>query len=122
MVIEDSDHARGFNAGLRESIAILERRVLEHAARSQRALEQLALDGRKTGGDVPYGYKLERDGTTLCENRPEQDTIRIAKQLRLQDLSLREISTELAERKRFARNGRPFSAQQIKRILDGKEQ
>lgn len=117
---EASDHDRGWNAALRDSIAIADREERRRLERSADAIGRRKSEGKKVSRYEPYGYALDADGETLVECRAEQEVIRIANRLHLDGLSLRKISAELAERKKLARNGQPFSAQQIKRILDGK--
>ena len=66
-----------------------------HHARITDALADRKADGKKTGGDVPYGYRLEADGETLVEDAAEQAVIAEAARLRAQGLSLRRIAREL---------------------------
>lgn len=70
-----------------------------HHARITDALAERKSEGKKTGGDVPYGYRLEPDGETLVEDAAEQKVIAEAIRLRDQGLSLRRIARELWKKK-----------------------
>jgi len=73
-----------------------------HARHHERIAEALAdrkEEGKKTGGDVPYGYRLDSDNETLIEDAAEQAVIAEAVRLRKQGLSLRRIARELLKRK-----------------------
>lgn len=81
------------------------------------AMRHLAEQGRYTGGAMPYGQTLADDGATLVEVAGEQAVLAEARTLRAAGLSLRAVAATLHERGRRARNGRPFAATQIKRML-----
>jgi hypothetical protein len=70
-----------------------------HHERITEALADRKDDGKKTGGDVPYGYRLDSDGETLLEDAAEQAVIAEAVRLREQGLSLRRIAQELWKKK-----------------------
>jgi hypothetical protein len=76
---------------LREAYVDLHRR---HHDRITKALAERK-QGKKTGGDTPYGYQLGLDGETLIEDEAEQAVIAEAVRLRDQGLSLRKIAKEL---------------------------
>lgn len=71
----------------------------KHHGRIIEALADLKEEGKKTGGDVPYGYRLGDDGETLVEDETEQAVIAEAVRLREQGLSLRRIARELWRQK-----------------------
>lgn len=70
-----------------------------HHERITDALADRRDEGKKTGGDVPYGYRLDADGETLVEDAAEQAVIAEVVRLRAQGLSLRRIAQELWKKK-----------------------
>jgi hypothetical protein len=126
--IEESEHARGWNAALREAIKIADRHENDRQKKSARAIAHRKAQGKKTGGDVPYGYQLAADGETLRESPEEQAVIALAKKLR-KNCSLREVAHRLRQAGKFPRERskdpkkRPldeFHAAQIWRMTDEK--
>ena len=71
----------------------------KHHERITEALAERKDEGKKTGGDVPYGYRLDSDSETLIEDATEQVVIAEAVKLREQGLSLRKIARELWKQK-----------------------
>lgn len=61
--------------------------------RTRFALAHKRANGEKTGGDVPFGYRVE-DGR-LVAHRQEQKAIRLIRELRGKGYSLRAIAAEL---------------------------
>lgn len=122
---EETEHARGFNAGVHAALELLTRHEQDRQLRSKSALKQRKVDGKKNGGDVPYGYQLADDGETLLERIDEQRVIAKARKWRPQH-SLRAIARKLREERLFPRNYDPkdpkspreFQAVQIQRMLD----
>lgn len=70
-----------------------------HHERITEALDERRDEGKKTGGDIPYGYRLDADGETLLEDEAEQTVITEAVRLREQGWSLRRIAQELWKKK-----------------------
>lgn len=70
-----------------------------HHARIIDALAERKSDGKKTGGDVPYGYRLGPDGETLVKDADEQTVIAEATRLRAAGYSFRRIVQELWKKK-----------------------
>jgi DNA invertase Pin-like site-specific DNA recombinase len=68
-------------------------------------------------GAIPYGYSLSDDGIHLEENEAEQMVITQIKELRAAGLNLSAICRELERQGFYTRTGRPFTAEQIKRVL-----
>ena len=66
-----------------------------HHGRITDALAERKSEGKKTGGDVPYGHRLGPDGEALIEDEAEQRVIAEALKLREEGLSLRKIAREL---------------------------
>lgn len=62
---------------------------------------------RKTGGEVPYGYRVGADGRTLEAFEPEQRVLAKVRELRAAGFSLRAVSKMLADAGLLARTGRP---------------
>ena len=70
-----------------------------HHERITEALADRKDEGKKTGGDVPYGYRLDSDGETLIEDEAEQAVIAEAVRLREEGLSFRRIAQALWKQK-----------------------
>jgi len=85
--------------------------------RTVTALQYKKAKGQKTGGLVPYGYRLAPDRIHLIEDPDEQEVIREARELRRSGLSFRNIADQLQARGLVARNGCLFQATQIMRIV-----
>ena len=68
-------------------------------------------------GAVPYGCALAADGRTLLPEPAERAAVDLARELRAAGLSLRAVSAELDRRGYRARNGRPFAATQVARMV-----
>lgn len=90
----------------------------EHAAAIRAALAQRRSDGKKNGGSIPYGYKVDVDGETLVELKREQRVIAEARRLRADGLSLRAIAQRLYEQRMRSRSGDRFDSTQIRRMLN----
>jgi len=69
------------------------------------------------GRTAPYGCRVAGDGVHLEPEAGEQEVIVAAKRLHAQGLSLRAVASQLAERGALARNGQPFVAAQVQRML-----
>ena len=113
--VEENDFHRGVNQGLREALRIVESH--DCAASIKAALDELRAQGRKTGGDVPYGYRCSDDGKTLIEDEGEQEVIALARRLRKAGKKLREIADELRKKGKRTRDKRRFDPKQISRML-----
>lgn len=73
---------------------------------------------RELVGAVPYGYALAADGVALVEVPQEQAVIAEVRAMRAAGLSLRRVSRELEARGSLARNGKPFAAVQVLRMME----
>src|SRR2546428_3703760 len=80
------------------SVAQWEREVISE--RTSEALSHIKTQGHKTGGDVPYGYRLAADGKTLVEDADEQAMLAAIREARQRGLSQRAVVAEL-ERQGF---------------------
>ena len=102
-ILEDAAIDKGPVQSLRDAYRELRAAYVElhkrHHERIDEGLAERREEGKKTGGDVPYGYRLADDGETLIENEAEQAVIAEAVRLREEGLSLRRIAQELWKRK-----------------------
>jgi DNA invertase Pin-like site-specific DNA recombinase len=85
--------------------------------RTSAALRHKAAAGEYTGGDVPYGYRLDDAGVRLVERPCEQAVLAEVRALRAEGLSLRAIAAVLDRNSLRSRAGRPFDPGQIRRML-----
>lgn len=121
---EETELARGFNAGIQAALELLARHEQDRQLLSKKGLKQRKVEGKKTGGDVPYGYQLAADLETLLENPDEQCVIALVRELRPTH-SLRAIARKLRTANIFPRkhdpqnlrSAREFQAVQIQRML-----
>ena len=81
------------------------------------ALAHKRASGEKTGGDVPYGYRLE-DGH-LVPDAAEQKAVALIRELHAAGNSLRQIAVELETRGYRTKTGRVhWHPQSVKQILE----
>lgn len=84
--------------------------------RTKSALSYLRGQGRKTGGDVPFGY--DSDNGQLITNRVETEAVEIIRELHNRGQSLRQICAELERRGiRTKRGNDAWQPKQISRLL-----
>jgi len=83
--------------------------------RTKDAMHYKQSQGEYIGGHAPYGYQIVNGAQV--EEAFEQDVIQQAKRLRHSGLSLTAIARELEGMGIVTRNGKPFVAQQIKRLV-----
>jgi len=87
--------------------------------RTRFALAHKRANGEKTGGDVPYGYRLE-DGR-LVPDAGEQKALTLIRKLHATGASLREIARKLEARGYRTKTGRPhWHPQSVKQIIQRK--
>lgn len=85
--------------------------------RTRDALRHIRAQGRKTGGDVPYGYQA-RDGR-LTEHPAEQKAIRLIRKLRGKGHSFRAIAAELEREGYRTKTGKAhWHPQSVKQVLE----
>jgi DNA invertase Pin-like site-specific DNA recombinase len=89
------------------------------AMRTKSALQQKRARGEKTGGLLPYGWKLARDRVHLEPLEAEQAIIERAKTLRAEGLSLRAIGARLSEEGHRPRKGKAWHPETISNLLGG---
>lgn len=100
------------------SIAELERNVI--GERTAEALRHKKAKGEKTGGDVPFGYdaKIRNGVKVLTTNKKEQQTLRLARTLREQNMTLRGIADTLQAAKVRTKQGfTTWTPMQVSRLL-----
>jgi site-specific DNA recombinase len=83
--------------------------------RTAAAMQHKAACGEFTGGEAPYGWRVEGDRLEPVHN--EQRVIAEARRLRGAGLSLRAVARELDAAGLRSRVGRSFAAAQIQRML-----
>jgi len=99
----DTQSAMGrFFFTLTAALAEMERRII--GERTKAALSYKRKRNEKTGGDVPYGYDLTRDGI-LIKNETEQKIIRLIRRLNRDGYSLRKICRELEREGQLTKRG-----------------
>jgi site-specific DNA recombinase len=96
------------------SVAQWERETI--GERTASAMAHMKIRGERVGA-VPYGYGLDMDKRTLVPVAAEQAVIAEARRLKKAGMSLRTIVAELTAAGRVARNGKPFAAMQVQRML-----
>ena len=89
-----STPADEFMRGVIDSASRYERALIR--ARTTAALAVIRARGQKTGGSVPYGYRLDADGRTLVVLEGEQATIARARALVGEGRTLRAVAAQLA--------------------------
>jgi site-specific DNA recombinase len=86
------------------------------AERTAAALDAKRRRGLRYSGRAPYGYAFDGAGG-LQASLDEQATLDMVDELRSSGRSLRDIGRMLAERGRLNRDGRPFGASTVQRLL-----
>jgi DNA invertase Pin-like site-specific DNA recombinase len=96
------------------SVAQWERETIRE--RTTEAMHHLKTQGRKTGGDVPYGFTVTADGTLVADADEQAllDAIRNARQRGLSQLA---VVGELTRQGFVTRKGTAFSLMQVQRIM-----
>ena len=103
------------------SIAQLDRD--KTAARTQAVMDLKKSRGEKTGGDLPFGYRLAADGKTLekAKGTNEYKVLENIRSLRASGLSMRKIVEELNKRGAKAR-GKKWHLKSVHRIIQREEE
>jgi DNA invertase Pin-like site-specific DNA recombinase len=86
--------------------------------RTAAAMAHKAGRGEFIGGREPYGFRLGPDGVHLEQVEDEQRVICAAREQRASGLSLRAVAGELNRAGFASRSGRPFAAEQVRRMLE----
>jgi DNA invertase Pin-like site-specific DNA recombinase len=106
-----------FMRGVIDSASRYERALIR--ARTTAALAVIRARGHKTGGSVPYGYRLDTDGRTLVVVEGEQVVITRARALSAEGRSLQAIALQLLAEGHVSRKGTPFFSAQVARMVEG---
>jgi DNA invertase Pin-like site-specific DNA recombinase len=97
------------------SVAQWERETI--GERTSEALAYKKAQGHKTGGDVPYGFSVAADGTTLAADAAEQALLDAIRSVRQRGLSQRTVVGELTRKGFTTLKGTAFSLMQVHRIM-----
>ncbi len=111
------DPADPMRTAMRQMVGVfaeLERRVIAKRMRDGR--QHKADQGGYAGGRPPYGWRAE--GGALGEDKAEQATIRRARELRADGLSLRQTADRLAAEGLTNRQGGTWHSAALGRVLD----
>ncbi len=109
-----TDRDRYLVAGIEGIVAAHYRKLV--AEKTRDALARLRANGKRVSGHLPYGYRLLAEAR-LAPDAGEQATLRRIGALHAAGLSLRGISRALAADGAMARNGRPFAARTLSRLV-----
>jgi DNA invertase Pin-like site-specific DNA recombinase len=115
-----STPADGFMRTVIDGAAQYERALIR--SRTTAALAVVRARGMKTGGGIPFGYRLDVDGRTLVAVEGEQVIIRRARALAAEGRSLRAIAAQLGAEGHVSRQGGAFFAAQVGRMLAAVEE
>ena len=96
------------------SVAQWERETIRE--RTTEAMHHLKTQGRKTGGDVPYGFTAGADGT-LVADADEQAMLKAIRNASQRGLAQRGVVGELIQQGFVTRKGTAFSLMQVQRIM-----
>ena len=96
-----------------DAFAEYERLII--GARTKAALAVLKKDGKRTG-HIPYGYRLCIDNVHIEEDKDEQYTLKLMRQMQQDGSSLREIANELNFYNRMNRDG-PWNHVSVTRVM-----
>ena len=96
------------------SVAQWERETISE--RTSAAMQHLRSEGRYTGGNVRYGYRVG-EGGHLVERQDEQEVISFAAGMAQINRSPAAIAKELNRLGHRSRNGREFQANQVTKML-----
>ena len=90
---------------------------------TKKALATLRKQGRCTGGEPPYGMRRSKKDRKQLEEHPEEmKTVEMAKGMRLEGLSYREIGERLTEAGRLPRTKGKWAHETIRRMVSSDNQ
>lgn len=111
----DTSSAMGrFFINMTASLNQMERDLISERTKS--AL-QLKKDNNQRAGNIPYGFHLDADGTTLIEDSNEQSTLNRIKSLKAQEYTLQAIADKLNEEGILTRNNTQWKKQYVHNLL-----
>lgn len=99
--------------------AELERNLVSE--RTTSALRHKKANGLKTGGSLPYGWKLAVDGKHLEKDEDEQRAVEWARAMRAEGASFFKIAEHLGTIGYQTRTGKDFAPIQVQRMIEYKE-
>lgn len=99
--------------------AELERNLVSE--RTTAALRHKKANGLKTGGSLPYGWKLAADGKHLERDEDEQEAVTVARGMRTMGASFFKIAEHLGALGYQTRTGKDFAPIQVQRMIEYKE-
>lgn len=111
---DGNEPADKLQRGLIDLFSEYERALIQ--SRVKAAMKAKKARGQRVGA-IPYGAQLSAP-KQLEANLTEVQTIKRARELRAEGLSLREVAEALAAEGRLARNGKRFQATQINRMVN----
>lgn len=97
------------------SVAQWERETI--GERTAETLAHKSTKGEKTGGDVPYGYRLAADGKTLLADDVEQALLDAIREARARGLSQRAVVADLARQGFTTRKATALTLVQVQRVM-----
>jgi site-specific DNA recombinase len=113
----DTSTPDGFmNFAMKAFLSEMERRQIKY--RTRKAMQHKKAHGQVVGS-VPYGY--ERQGNDLIPSLPEQAVMKTANGMYQAGKRLVDIVAHLNESGTLTRNGKNWTPQQVKQILQGYE-
>lgn len=95
--------------------AELERNLIRE--RTSEAMGYVRSQGHKTGGDVPYGFRVAADGKILVADEQEQAMLAAIRAARQRGYSQRQVVAELRSQGFTTRKGTPLILKQVQRIM-----
>ncbi len=101
---DSDDPAAVLMRTLVDAFAQYERAII--GARTSSALKAKRARGQKTGGYVPFGFRLAEDGRTLVADAAEKAVIAQVRQMRADGWTLRAIAADLEARGVLTKQGR----------------
>jgi site-specific DNA recombinase len=104
------------NFAMKAFLGEMERRQVKY--RTKKAMEYKKGQGSVVGS-VPFGYR--REGNDLVVDLHEQSVVRLINTLYSQSMRLIDISKILKRQGMKTRNGKDFTAEQVRRIVTGYE-
>jgi hypothetical protein len=81
------------------------------------AMNHKRTKSERISGRIPYGYRLDDDGTTLVAVVDEQKVLTVITELRAEGRSLRAIADELNDRKIATKTGTAWKHSTVQSIL-----
>lgn len=81
------------------------------------ALAHMRANGLKTGGDLPFGFRLAEDGRSLEQHPEEQEVVACVRELVAEGQSMRKVAEELNRRGILTKKGKAWTHVQVGSVL-----